>query len=262
MSYRQQAHMLTWAAMSALATQLSVQGLPQRMPSPPPAQAGYVVIDVLRATTSMVEACAHGVETIFPCSELPQARAIAKDRGALLAGERRGLPIEGFDLGNSPSQFTKERVDGRDLVMTTTNGTRALLACLPSAFLAVAAFSNREAVARRMLRRGGTYHLVCAGTDGYVAWEDVLLAGALVDRCCELDGSAGLVNDAARIARAAWWQAKADLALQLREGRGGQRVDEIGCGDDIAFAARLDVHSVIPVWNADYGGLRADRIEA
>jgi 2-phosphosulfolactate phosphatase len=215
-----------------------------------------VVVDVLRATTVMVQALAAGCEALVPCAEIKEAEAVAASLptgSALRAGERQGLPIEGFDLGNSPGDFTPEVCRGKTLVMTTTNGTRAILASLDADAVLIAAFTNLGATVTSLRDARQATHVVCAGTDGQVSWEDALLAGALVS---ELDShEAG--NDAARIVRAQWGHAwtvgapgtpgisgddAADLFALLREGRGGRRVHEIGLEPDIREAARIDRH--------------------
>src|SRR5688572_15843482 len=102
-----------------------------------------VVLDVLRATTKMLHALASGCRAVIPCGEIDEARRVASSLAAgsaVLAGERVGVPIEGFDLGNSPSEFTPEVCRGKTLVMTTTNGTRAILACLGAERVLVGAF--------------------------------------------------------------------------------------------------------------------------
>src|SRR5580698_2421565 len=107
-----------------------------------------VVIDVLRATTTMIHALAAGCDAIMPCGEIEEARRIARslpEGSALLAGERQGLPIEGFDLGNSPGDCTPENCSGKTLVMTTTNGTRAILASLEAERVYIASFGNLRA---------------------------------------------------------------------------------------------------------------------
>ena len=106
-----------------------------------------MVVDVLRATTAMVHALAAGCEAIVPCAEIEEARAVAASLPAgtvLLGGERGGLPIERFDLGNSPATFTREVCRGKTIVMTTTNGTRAILASLEAERVLIAAFVNSD----------------------------------------------------------------------------------------------------------------------
>src|SRR6476659_5515753 len=160
-----------------------------------------VVIDVLRASTSIVHALAAGCTCIRPCLEVEEARALADQMRAgrvLLAGDRGGRLIEGFDLDNSPRRFTPRNCRGQSIVMTTTNGTRALLRCAPAARTLIAAFVNYSAVCEQLRHDARPVCIVCAGTDGAVTLEDTLLAGALVDFLYDLGGVR--LNDGARIA--------------------------------------------------------------
>ncbi len=211
-----------------------------------------VVVDVLRATTVMVHALASGAEAIAPCAEIDEALAVAADLpigSVVLGGERQGLPIEGFDLGNSPADYTEETCAGKTVVMTTTNGTRALLASLEAERILVAAFVNLretvEALALNVLKvHALPIHVVCAGTDGRVSAEDTLLAGALVASLVG-DWNIPLGNDEAVMAGAYWRETAARLDRQplvefLGQGRGGRRVRELELGADLADAARVD----------------------
>ncbi len=126
-----------------------------------------VVVDVLRATTVMVQALASGCASIAPCGEIDEAKALAAALPAgtaLLAGERQGLPIPGFEFGNSPGDFTPEVCRGKTLVMTTTNGTRAILVSLEADRVLVAAFSNLERTAAALRDDPRPIHLIFAGT--------------------------------------------------------------------------------------------------
>jgi 2-phosphosulfolactate phosphatase len=114
-----------------------------------------VVVDTLRATTTMLAALGHGARAILPVADVDAALQAAARLGrenVLLGGERRGLPIEGFDVGNSPLEYTPERVSGRTVVMTTTNGTRAIMASARAGRLAIGAMNNASAVARAAAR--------------------------------------------------------------------------------------------------------------
>jgi 2-phosphosulfolactate phosphatase len=211
-----------------------------------------VVIDILRATTVMAYALDAGAEAIVPCldvaSAVRSADEIGRDR-ALLAGEVRGEPIPGFDLSNSPGQFTPEVCLGKTIVMTTTNGTRALLASLEADRVIVAAFANRAAVVHTLRAERRPIHLVCSGTDGFVSFEDTLFAGQLAD---ELHGSGPPSgNDSVLIARSLIrdrWLAldreslddDAEFARVLELGRGGKRNLELGLRADVAACARWD----------------------
>src|SRR5262249_10980727 len=142
-----------------------------------------VVFDVLRATSSMVTALANGAEAVQAVEEIPEALAVRKRQpGVLLSGEREGLRISveltgsvAFDLGNSPREFVSEKVKGKTLVMTTTNGTRALRACATAQLLLASSFLNLTATAN-FIRSQKPDHLllVCSGTFYEAAYEDVL----------------------------------------------------------------------------------------
>jgi 2-phosphosulfolactate phosphatase len=236
---------------------------------PPGALRGgvAVVIDVLRATTTMVHALAAGCDAIIPCVEIDQARLAAAalpEGSALLAGERQGLPIEGFDLGNSPGDCTPEVCSGKTLVMTTTNGTRAILASLEADRILIAAFVNRKATVEALKAVKRPIHLVCAGTDGQISLEDTLFAGALAQEIdawaweeveskalkhpesFEGEDEAVLANDQAEIAASLWRETESimeegySLADTLGDGRGGRRVIAIGLERDLEDAAMID----------------------
>src|ERR1700687_4912147 len=143
-----------------------------------------VVIDVLRATTTIIHALAAGCTAVRPCGEVEEAREMAGTMRAgrvLLAGERGGVPLSGFDLGNSPREFTPRVCRNATLVLTTTNGTRALLRAAEAERVLVAGFVNYSAVCEQLRSDARPIHIICAGTDGAVTLEDTLLAGALVD---------------------------------------------------------------------------------
>ena len=153
--------------------------------------ATCVVFDVLRATSTMLEALGNGAQAILPTREIAGALALkARYPDALLAGERDGLRIRAhltggvdFDLGNSPREFTRCRVEGRSIIMTTTNGTRALDACRGARAVHIASFGNLSILARHLAAsRPDRLWLICAGTLENASFEDTLGAGGLVDR--------------------------------------------------------------------------------
>ena len=215
-----------------------------------------VVIDVLRACTSIVHALAAGAERVIPCLEVEAARSTATQHPAdqvVLGGERQGVRIEGFDLGNSPAEYTAESVGGKTVVMTTTNGTRAMEACRQARRVLIGTFVNLGAVLRDLQETGqdaSAVHLVCAGTHGKVSFEDVLFAGCVVDRLTAKDATIPM-DDSARLALASWKPIHDDsrsdaLSIALRQGQGGQNVIRIGCEADIDLAAKIDSHAIVP----------------
>jgi 2-phosphosulfolactate phosphatase len=210
-----------------------------------------VVIDVLRASTTITTALAQGAIEVLPCLEVEEARNIAASRpDVVLGGERQGIRIDGFDLGNSPAEYTSDRVSGRTVVFTTTNGTRALQHCRQAKRILLGAFVNLSALCDQ-LRGSASVELLCAGTNGRVTREDVLFAGAVVEQLS--DASPGPdVNDQAQIAVAAWKQARSrfaegtPLAACLTDSLGGRNLIEIGQQRDIEIAATVDQFEVVP----------------
>jgi len=209
-----------------------------------------VVIDVLRATTTIIHALAAGAVAVVPCLEVDEARTIAAGEfpgSAVLGGERGGLPIPGFDLGNSPREYTPLRVGDKTVVFTTTNGTRALLRCKAAKRVLIGAFVNLSAVCREL---GDDSHIVllCAGTNGHVTREDALFAGAVVNELA----SGHILNDQAELAADAWRACKSDLTgadplgRALRSSRGGRNLIDTGQENDIDIAAQIDKFDTVP----------------
>jgi 2-phosphosulfolactate phosphatase len=233
-----------------------------------------VVFDVLRATSTFVTALHHGAKAIIPVSEIAEALAFKKAESGkrkaetiLLGGERNGVRISAngidFDLGNSPREYTPEKVRGKTIVSTTTNGTRALRACVGAKTILAAAFLNLNATAE-FLRRENSENilLVCAGTRENEALEDVLAAGALCEllagssRCDDRTAQRAVptqFSDSAEIARRAYLQAKSDLAGEiLRHSENAQRLLAIPeLRDDIPFCLQHDTHPLIAKMETD-----------
>ncbi len=221
-----------------------------------------VVVDVLRATTVMVHALANGCAAVIPCVEVEKARAVAAGlpRGtAILGGERGGLPIPGFDLGNSPGDYTLEVCKGKTLVMTTTNGTRAILASQEAERVYIASFANWKATADeltvQLLKKdhGHPIHIVCSGTEGFISLEDSLLAGALTKYLADAMVARGSIrnaslligNDEALIVLSQWLEVEMFLEHRpfwklLQLGRGGRNVTRLGLEEDIKVAAKVN----------------------
>jgi 2-phosphosulfolactate phosphatase len=206
-----------------------------------------VVIDVLRATTTIVYALAAGCCAVWPIEHVEEARRVADQMRAgrvLLGGERDGVPPEGFDLGNSPSEYTCARCKGTTLVLTTTNGTRALLRAAGAARTLIAGFVNYSAVCEQLAEEARPIDIVCAGYHGDVALEDALLAGALVEFLCE-HGPVRL-NDAARLAWDCFENHGRVLDGALEVSAGGAHLLGLGYDEDIRAAARVDQFAVVP----------------
>jgi len=211
-----------------------------------------VVVDVLRATTTIVHALAAGCLAVRPCVEVEEAQALADCMAAgkvLLGGERAGKPLPGFDLGNSPREYTRCVCKGRTLVLTTTNGTRALVRASSAARTLIAAFVNYSAICEQLRAEPRPIHIVCAGNGGEIALEDTLLAGALVDYLCET-GETHL-NDAARLAWDCFDMHGQVLQGALEVSAGGVGLRALGYDDDIRAAASVDLLALVPELRPD-----------
>ncbi|WP_266204277.1 2-phosphosulfolactate phosphatase [Pontibacter kalidii] len=203
-----------------------------------------VAVDILRATSTMVTAFAEGAAQIFPVMELEECRDFAR-QGCLTAAERNGIKAEGFDLGNSPFAYMDGSVQGRDIAITTTNGTRAIRLSEAAEEIVVGAFLNLQAVADHLAELGLDVLVVCAGWKGQFNLEDTLFAGALVER---LQEKFSKENDSALAALYLYQTAKADLLGFLRQSSHVRRLEHLEIHKDIAFCLRHDVYSVLPVW--------------
>ena len=250
---------------------LNVFALPKLVAPEELAGGTVVVIDVLRASTTIAYALEAGAKEIIPCLEVDQARAAAEplsgDR-VILGGERGGLPIEGFDLGNSPGEYTESRVRGKAVVFTTTNGTRAMDHARLADRVLIGAFVNATAVFRELTGQA-QIHLLCAGTNGQIGQDDVLLAGMLVERIQREGGLIYEQNAQAVTARETWLHSFAlpralggerleppRLAGELRKSLGGQKLAAIGREEDILAAARIYRFDRVPELDAQQMRIR------
>lgn len=206
-----------------------------------------VVFDVLRATSSIITGLAHGIEAILPVQTIEEARACkANDPSLLLAGERGGLPIEGFDLGNSPGDF--ESLKGRRLVMTTTNGTVAIQSVKHASRVLIASLLNIDALADFLTRSSAKdLLLVCAGTVDDFSLEDAIGAGALVARL----PAEGELSDSALLVRSLYEKVENDVEEWLTHTKNGRALREIGKQRDISYCARQSIYHVVGTLSKD-----------
>lgn len=222
-------------------------------------QTTCVVFDILRATSSMITALANGAEAIIPVSEISEAVAIRKKQArVLLAGERDGLRIRAaqtgsidFDLGNSPREFTPDKVRGKTIAMTTTNGTRALQACAGAKNVFIGSFLNLQTVAAWMQKnKPGELLLVCAGTYEEAAYEDTLACGALVDLLWP-DYESGNISDSAQVARQIFLMTNGNLMSAMQFSRNARRLLSIPeLKDDVWYCMQRDTLGIV-AWLQD-----------
>jgi 2-phosphosulfolactate phosphatase len=232
--------------------EVQVHLLPELVPDGCLAGSVAVVIDVLRATTTIVHALAAGCTAVRPCAEIEEAQALAGSMRAgrvLLAGERGGQPVPGFDLGNSPGEFMPRNCRGTTLVFTTTNGTRALLKAAEAERTLVAAFVNYSAVCEQLRQDRRPIHIICAGTDREVTMEDTVMAGALVDYLSQVFEVQ--LNDSARLAWDSFENHGSILQGALEISRGGANLRKLGYDEDIRAACQVDRFHLVPELKRD-----------
>lgn len=212
------------------------------------------VIDILRATTAMCAAMCHGARAIIPVASTEEALRLAQTIGSadlLLAGEQNCIRIPGFHLGNSPLEMTESAVRGRTLIVTTTNGTKALLACVGAAVVHPAAAVNLTAAterAREAVEQDRDLLIVCAGRDGGFSLDDAYCAGRLLSAALDSRRPRRGMNDGAI--------ASLDLVRRYGEGwlrplarsRAGRELIRLGFRDDVADATRVDAYPVLPTF--------------
>ncbi|NVO85538.1 2-phosphosulfolactate phosphatase [Hymenobacter terrestris] len=206
-----------------------------------------VVVDVLRATSSIVTALAAGVSHLVPFSELDECRAQAA-HGYLTAAERDGRQAEGVDLGNSPFGYLDGQVAvrGRAVALTTTNGTRALHLSAAADEIVVGAFINLGAVAEHLRRLNKDVIVVCAGWKGHFCLEDTLFGGALAARLQpDFDTTS---SDATLAALDLWATAEPDLAGYLLRSAHVRRLNSLEAHQDMEFCIRQDEYDLVPVF--------------
>ncbi len=218
-----------------------------------------VIVDVLRASTTIASALTNGAAGVIPCLSIEDARAAAQQHDALLGGERCGVKVEHFDCGNSPTEYTPDVVRDRVLAFTTTNGTRALHQSLNAAHIVIGSFVNLTAVANFCADTSADIDIVCAGTDGAISSEDVLFAGLLASELIQA-GHFQPADDATRIA-VDFSGRNADnpprLLDAVRASQGGRNLIKLGFDADIQFAANVDRFSIVPIYDPDTGQITA-----
>lgn len=237
--------------------ELCIHPLPEAIPAAALAGGVVVVIDLLRATTTIVHALAHGARAVVPTASIEEALAVTSRwpvSEQLLGGERHGVTIAGFDLDNSPFSYSADRVRGKTIVFTTTNGTRAMRWASQAAEIRIGAFANLTAICDSLRDETRPVHLLCAGTDYRISAEDLLVAGAIADRLVdsfELTVETQIFRE--------FWRARgmSDISrLQtLRTSAGGRNLVELGFERDIERASLIDLYAVVPSLNLLTGEL-------
>ena len=207
-----------------------------------------LVIDVLRASTTIITAFAHGCREIVPVGDPADARRRAgagPADGVLTAGERGGEPIPGFDLGNSPVEFSAARLKGKTVFLTTSNGTRTLLAARTARAIGVAALVNVTAAAAWAAGGGRDVTVLCSGSLGSPALEDWACAGLIIDRL-RATLPAAVLSDGARDALATGRRYREDVSRLKHDAPWARKLVAAGRSADVDACLRLDTTTLVP----------------
>ncbi|MCI5055119.1 MAG: 2-phosphosulfolactate phosphatase [Flavobacteriales bacterium] len=204
-----------------------------------------VVIDILRATSAICTAIEHGAESVIPVASLEEAQEY-KNLGYLVGAERGGKVVEGFDFGNSPYTYMNDRIKGKNLVLTTTNGTRAIETSKNSHTVVIGSFLNIDALIDWLLNQTRNIVLLCSGWKGKFNLEDSLFAGNVVQRLIQVDAFKR-TDDAALCTKYLYEMAHNDPFTFLRKSSHGQRLAKLNLKEDIRYCLQVNKTSKIPV---------------
>lgn len=207
-----------------------------------------VVIDILRATSSITYGIENGAQTIIPVAQVEDCLKYA-DKGYLLAAERNGEVVKGYDFGNSPFSYTKEKVNGKTIVLTTTNGTKAMHMARETAYqVVVGSFLNLTSLCNWLKAQNKDVLLLCAGWKDKFNLEDTLFAGAVVN---VLRKDFVHFDDACVAAEDMYLLAKDDLRGYLKKSSHNYRLEQLNIEEDVKFCLQLDTCQAIPVLIGD-----------
>jgi 2-phosphosulfolactate phosphatase len=225
----------------------------QLVPSPPNpnlvSDRVVVVIDVLRATSVMVHAMSQGALEIIPVATVEEAFQMVKtfpSGATLLGGERGSKKIPGFDLGNSPKEYVAERVSGRKLILTTTNGTKAFHLVSSGREILVGSFFNIGAIAQRCLGLDKDLFIFPSGDEGGFSLEDTICGGMLVDLITKKRQKPVSLNDASQCARILYKRFEANLLEAFHLSLHGKELINQGFGEDLIYCTQINITDIVP----------------
>lgn len=218
-----------------------------------------VVIDVLRASTTIVTALANGAKEIIPVSSVESAVKISGNLFGdviLLGGERNGKLIEGFNLSNSPQEYTEEVVKNKSIIFSTTNGSQAMVKSRYARNLVIGCFVNVSRVVEFMREINADFSIICAGKQGAFCIEDAVCTGMIIHKFDEAIDDDLSLSDAALASVTLFENYEKNILSMLKKSSHGQYLSEIGFGDDLKICAGIDTCAVLPVLSGNVIKLR------
>lgn len=208
-----------------------------------------VIIDVLRASSTIVTALMNGAKGIIPVMDMGEASRISQSVDSdniLLCGEKDGIKIEGYDLGNSPFEYDRKTVEGKTLIFNTTNGTKAIKKGVGSAELYVAAFLNLSAVVEKLKNEQKDIVLVCAGWRGRLGLEDLLLAGNIIYKLNNGNENTDL-RDGSKVALGIYEKYQHNIEEVILNSNHAARLKGLAGDEDINYCTKVDISTLLPV---------------
>ena len=230
---------------------IHIQLLPFPVPPGLLSNRVVVVIDILRATSVMVQAMSQGAREIIPVKTVEEAFQMVKSfprDTTVLGGERESRKIEGFDLGNSPREYQGEKVRGKRLILTTTNGTKAFHAVSSGKKVLVGSFLNITAVAGRCFELNQDVLIYLSGDQGDFSLEDTVCGGMLIDRIISKGGKSILLTDASRSAHILFQKFEANILESFYLSQHGRSLVDRGFEEDLPYCAQVDTTNLVPVF--------------
>ena len=210
-----------------------------------------VVVDILRATSAMCVAFDRGVEKIVPVSTVEEALDYKNKDNYILAAERNGKIVSGFDFGNSPLLYLKENLTNKSLVVTTTNGTKAINIAKIDHEVVIGSFLNIDSLTNFLIEKDKDIIILCAGWKNDFCIEDTMFAGALIKNLL-LSNKFESNSDAANISRLLYEEAKDDMFKFLENSQHRVRLSELNIEDDVRFCLLRNKTNLIPYYNKNY----------
>jgi len=213
-----------------------------------------IVIDVLRASTSIITALSNGCKGIVPISEVDEAKKLSQkfpSQSLLLGGERNEMPIPGFDLSNSPLDYTVDRVKSKRIIFTSTNGSRLFNYARQAKICSVGAFINVTPLCNYILKTGLDLVILCAGNKGCFGMEDVVCGGMIIEKISKESSHPFHLNDGAVASRVLYGYYSNNIYDMLFQSLHGKRLIEIGQEKDLEICASIDSITTIPILKED-----------
>ncbi len=220
-----------------------------------------VIIDVLRASTTVVTALANGAKEIIPVSSVESAMKISGNLFGdviLLGGERNAKLIEGFNLGNSPQEYAEEIVKNKSIIYSTTNGSQAMVKSRYARNLVIGCFINVSLVVEFIREINADFSIICAGKQGMFCIEDAVCAGMIVQRLNEASKDDLSLSDAALASVTLYKHYEKNILNMIKKSEHGQYLSEIGFGDDLKICAGIDTSPVLPILSGNVIKLRKE----